>query len=156
MDTSSGPAFVQRKQILHWSFTRMLLPQIPGRRNIATVNPVSSTMHLTAYIGATVSLIAGLLGLLWPQKVSAVIGLRLSGMLGVSEFRATYGGLFIGAGGAVLILGSGEAALVLGAAWLGAFVARTISLIFDRSTSRENLAGCGIELFIGALLVLGR
>jgi len=113
-------------------------------------------VHLTAYIGAIVSLIAGLLGLLWPNHVSAVIGYRLPGTLGVSEFRATYGGLFIGAGGAVLILGSGNAALVLGAAWLGAFVARVISIVVDRSTSKENLAGCGIELSIGALLILGR
>jgi len=113
-------------------------------------------MDLTAYIGATVSLFAGLLGLLWPRQVSAVIGLRLPGKLGVSEFRATYGGLFIGAGGAVLILGSGDAALVLGAAWIGAFVARTISIVIDRSTSKENLAGCGIELLVGTLLVLGR
>ena len=113
-------------------------------------------MGLTAYIGATVSVIAGLMGFLWPRHVSAVIGLRLPGRLGVSEFRATYGGLFMGAGGAVLVLGSGDAAFVLGAAWIGAFVARTISIVIDRSTSKENLAGCGIELLVGALLVLGR
>ena len=113
-------------------------------------------MHLTAYIGATVSLFAGLLGLLWPRHVSVVIGLRLPGTLGMSEFRATYGGLFIGAGGAVMILGSGDAALVLGAAWIGAFVARVISIVIDRSTSKETLAGCGIEVLVGALLILGR
>ena len=113
-------------------------------------------MNITAYIGATISIIAGLMGLLWPQQVSSVIGVRLPGKLGVSEFRATYGGLFMGAGGAVLILGSSDAALVLGAAWLGAFIARVTSVVIDRSTSRENFIGCGIELLVGALLVIGR
>jgi len=112
-------------------------------------------MGLTAYIGATVSVIAGLMGFLWPHQVSAVIGLRLPGKLGISEFRATYGGLFIGAGGAVLILGSSDAALVLGAAWLGALVARLFSILIDRSISKENITGCVIEFLIGALLVLG-
>ena len=113
-------------------------------------------MQLPAVIGASVSVLAGLLGLTWPQQVSKVIGLELPGRLGVSEFRATYGGLFIGAGVAVLAIGSADAALVLGAAWLGAFAARVVSLVVDRSTSKENLAGCVIELVIGTLLVLGR
>ena len=113
-------------------------------------------MQLPAVIGASVSVLAGLLGLTWPQQVSRVIGLELPGRLGVSEFRATYGGLFIGAGVAVLAIGSADAALVLGAAWLGAFAARVVSMVVDRNTSKENLAGCAIELVIGILLVLGR
>ena len=113
-------------------------------------------MQFPAVIGASVSVLAGLLGLIWPQQVSKVIGLNLPGPLGVSEFRATYGGLFIGAGVAVLVLGSADAALVLGAAWLGAFVARVVSMVVDRNVSKENLAGCAIELAVGGLLVLGR
>ena len=113
-------------------------------------------MQLPAVIGATVSVVAGLLGLIWPRQVSTVIGLELPGRLGVSEFRATYGGLFIGAGVAVLVIGSSDAALVHGAAWLGAFAARVVSLVIDRNPSKENLAGCAIELAVGGLLVLGR
>lgn len=113
-------------------------------------------MQFPAVFGASVSVLAGLMGLIWPQQVSRVVGLELPGRLGVSEFRATYGGLFIGAGVAVLVIGSADAALVLGAAWLGAFAARVVSLVVDRSVSRENLAGCAIELTIGGLLVIGR
>jgi uncharacterized membrane protein YeaQ/YmgE (transglycosylase-associated protein family) len=43
---------------------------------------------------------------------------------------------------------------VLAAGWLGAFVARIISLVVDRSTSKENLAGLGIEATIGTMLAL--
>ena len=101
------------------------------------------------------SVAAGLAGLLWPFRVSATIGLQLPSPLGLSEFRATYGGLFIGAGLAVLILGSRDAALVLGAAWLGAFLARAMSTLVDRSTSKENLAGLVVEAAIGTTLVFG-
>jgi hypothetical protein len=31
-----------------------------------------------------------------------------------------------------------------------------MSSVIDRSTSKENLAGCGIELLVGTLLVFGR
>ena len=112
-------------------------------------------MNATAYIGAALSVAAGLAGLLWPYRVSSTIGLQLPSPLGLSEFRATYGGLFMGAGLAVLILGSRDAALVLGAGWLGAFVARGLSTVVDRSTSKENLAGLVIEAAIGAALILG-
>ena len=111
-------------------------------------------MSAAAQIGAVVSILAGCLGLIWPRTVSSVIGLRLPGPLGISEFRATYGGLFIGAGAAVLLIGSREAALVLGAAWGGAFVARAVSLVIDKSRSKENFAGLLIEAAVAALLVL--
>ena len=99
---------------------------------------------------------AGALGLVWPRQVGKVIGIAPRGPLGISEIRATYGGLFIGAGAAVLVIGSADAALVLGTAWLGACAARAVSLVVDRNVSKENLAGCAIELAVGLLLVLGR
>ena len=111
-------------------------------------------MNAAGYIGAAISVLAGVLGLIWPQKVSAIIGLSLPGKLGISEFRATYGGLFIGAGLATLLIGTHQAALVLGAAWGGAFVARAVSLVIDKSRSRENLAGLVIEAAVATLLVL--
>ena len=115
---------------------------------------VENGVNATGYIGGAVSVLAGCLGLVWPRRVSAVIGLQLPGQLGVSEFRATYGGLFIGAGLATLVLGSRDAALVLGAAWAGAFAARAVSVVVDRSWSRENAAGLAVEAAVAALLLL--
>ena len=112
-------------------------------------------MNAIAYIGGALSVAAGVAGLLWPYRISRTIGLQLPSSLGVSEFRATYGGLFIGAGLAVLILGSRDAALVLGAAWFGAFLGRALSTVVDRSMSKENLAGLVIEAAIGTMLILG-
>jgi 3-oxoacyl-(acyl-carrier-protein) synthase len=45
-----------------------------------------------------------------------------SGTAWASEVRATYGGLFISAGAAVVVITRSDAALVLGAAWTGVFV----------------------------------
>jgi hypothetical protein len=109
---------------------------------------------ITGYIGAAISIVAGLLGLMWPAHVSRTIGLEIPGRLGTAEVRATYGGLFIGMGIAVVLVASRDAALVLGAAWAGAFIARAVSFVIDRSRSRENVAGLVIEGTIAALLLL--
>ena len=111
-------------------------------------------MNPLGYIGAIISVAAGLLGFLWPNHVSKVVGLRIPGPLGISEFRATYGGLFIGGGLAVLVIQSGDAATVLGCGWAGAFFARAISLLIDKSRSKENVAGLLIEAAMAALLLL--
>ncbi|MBU3690143.1 MAG: hypothetical protein B7C54_03635 [Acidimicrobiales bacterium mtb01] len=122
--------------------------------SIDSVACQTRSMNALGYIGAIISVVAGVLGFVWPQKVSAVIGLRLPGLLGVSEFRATYGGLFIGGGIAVLVLQSDDAAAVLGSGWGGAFVARAISLVIDKSRSKENIAGLVIEAVVASLLLL--
>ncbi|MFM8267199.1 MAG: DUF4345 family protein [Ilumatobacteraceae bacterium] len=111
-------------------------------------------MSTTAYLGAAISIAAGILGLVLARPVSRAIGLHIPGPLGLSEVRATYGGLFIGAGLAVVLIGNRDGALVLGAAWAGAFLARALSFMIDRSRTKENIAGLTIEATIALLLLL--
>jgi hypothetical protein len=111
-------------------------------------------MNALGYVGAVSSIVAGCLGLIWPKQVSQTIGLQIRGRLGTSEIRATYGGLFTGAGVAVVLIASSDAALVLGAAWAGAFGARVISIVVDKSRTKENIAGLLIEGVMAALLIL--
>jgi hypothetical protein len=111
-------------------------------------------MNAMGYVGAIISIIAGCLGLIWPKQVGRTIGLQIPGRLGTSEVRATYGGLFIGAGLAVTLIATSDAALVLGAAWAGAFIARAISFVIDKSRTKENIAGLLIEGVMAALLIL--
>ena len=99
-------------------------------------------------------MVAGCLGLVWPKQVSRTIGLQIPGRLGTSEVRATYGGLFIGAGLAVTLIASSDAAFVLGAAWAGAFIARAVSFVIDKSRTKENIAGLLIEAVMAVLLIL--
>jgi hypothetical protein len=110
-------------------------------------------VSLTGFIGAAISISAGLLGLVWPRPVSRVIGLALPSPLGMSEVRATYGGFFVGAGLAVILIGRRDAALVLGAAWGGACLARAASFLIDRSRTKENIAGLVIEALVSVLLL---
>jgi hypothetical protein len=111
-------------------------------------------MNTLGYVGAIISMVAGCLGLVWPKQVSRTIGLQIPGRLGTSEVRATYGGLFVGAGLAVTLIASSDAALVLGAAWAGAFIARAVSFVIDKSRTKENIAGLLIEAVMAVLLIL--
>ena len=111
-------------------------------------------MNTLGYVGAIISMVAGCLGLVWPKQVSRTIGLQIPGRLGTSEVRATYGGLFVGAGLAVALIASSDAALVLGAAWAGAFIARAVSFVIDKSRTKENIAGLLIEAVMAVLLIL--
>ena len=53
-----------------------------------------------------------------------------------------------------MLIASSDAALVLGAAWAGAFIARAISFVIDKSRTKENIAGLLIEGVMAALLIL--
>ena len=108
-----------------------------------------------APVGALACLALGLLGLLAPMQAARLVGLTPVGPLGVSELRATYGGLFIGMGLACLALDSPLAYGTAGAAWLGAAVGRGVSMAIDRNPSRANAGGVLLEAVIGSLLATG-
>jgi hypothetical protein len=105
------------------------------------------------YVGAAITIFGGIIGLMFPDRVSRTIGLSLNGRLGRSEFRATYGGLFLAAGVAAIAIDAPDSTLLLACAWLGAAAGRSISAIIDRSWSKENVAGIIIELAVGSLLL---
>lgn len=110
-------------------------------------------MNTFGYIGAAITILGGVIGLAFPGPVSRTIGLSLDGRLGRSEFRATYGGLFLAAGVAAIVIDSSDATLLLACAWFGAAAGRTMSAAVDRSWSKENFAGIAIEVIAGSLLL---
>lgn len=110
-------------------------------------------MNTFGYIGAAITVFGGVVGLLFPDRVSRIIGLRLDGRLGRSEFRATYGGLFLAAGVAAIVIDSPDATLLLACTWFGAAGGRSISAVIDRSWSKENVAGIAVEVVVGSLLL---
>ena len=81
-------------------------------------------MSLIPNLGAAITLILGCLGLLFPERVSEIVGIRGQGPLGTSELRATYGGFFLCLGAGCLATQSEHAFMVVGAAWCGAAIAR--------------------------------
>lgn len=97
--------------------------------------------------------ILGCLGLLFPKQVSRVLAIRPEGPRGISEVRATYGGFFLCLGLGCLVTQSDTAFLVAGSAWLGAAIARLISVVADKSLTRENIMGLLFEATVGLMLL---
>ena len=77
---------------------------------------------------------------------------------GQSEFRATYGGLFLGGHALAawaLLTGQDGAALAaaaVGAGWIGSGLGRTISLGMDRTATGLNFFNVAFELVLGLAL----
>ena len=106
--------------------------------------------------GAVVTVILGCLGLRFPRAVARVLGIEPDGSLGISEFRATYGGFFLGLGLGCLVAQSVAVFTVVGSAWCAAALARIVSCVVDGSRTGSNLAGIVIEAGIGAAMLAAR
>ncbi len=110
-------------------------------------------MMLLANCGALVTALLGCLGLLFPAAVGRVLGIEPERPLGISEFRATYGGFFLCLGIGCLFAQSVPAFTVVGAAWCAAALTRIASFVVDGSRTWQNLAGFGFELGIGLAML---
>jgi hypothetical protein len=106
-----------------------------------------------ANVGAVVTAMLGLLGLLAPRAVGAALGLRPHDRLGVSELRATYGGFFAALGVGCLLLQTRVAFALVGAGWCGAAIARWVSIVREQHRSVKNVVGALFEASMGALML---
>jgi hypothetical protein len=113
-------------------------------------------MMLLPSCGAVVTVILGCLGLLFPKAVGRVLGIETDKPLGISEFRATYGGFFLCLGIGCLVAQSAHVFTVVGAAWCAAAFARVMSYAVDGSRTGQNLAGVGVEAGIGLAMLAAR
>jgi hypothetical protein len=104
-------------------------------------------------ISALATAATGLLALVKPSSVYGFTGLTASGVRGVSEIRAIFGGLLIALGIVPLFLGP-AAYLMLGISYLAIAAARAFSIVFDKSTAQSNLISLVIEVVLGGILVL--
>lgn len=104
-------------------------------------------------VGALATAGLGLMALVRPSAAARFTSLRPEGLLGVSEIRATYGGLFLALGGYALWAQSDTVFTVVGVGWLGAAVGRVFSVVADRNFEPKNLGGVVFEAAIGALLL---
>ena len=106
-------------------------------------------------LGSLISFFLGILGLLFPKQISKLVGLEipLSSKHGISEIRATYGGLFIGLSFVALFSPNTIAYLTLGCGWMGALLGRIISIVYDKAWTKNNFWGLLIEGFISLLFL---
>ena len=110
-------------------------------------------LTIASYAAAIFSLGLGILGLVAPLTALNLIGLQTVPGLAhsISEVRATYGGVFIGASLYPLVSGEPHAFLTLAACWLLAGFSRLCSAIFDGAATRFNLTSIAIELAVAIL-----
>ena len=88
-----------------------------------------------------------------PIRVSQILGIKPESALGLSEFRATYGGFFIALGIGCLMSQSALVFSVVGAAWCTAAFVRIASAIMDKSHSWHNFAGIVFEASVGMCMI---
>ena len=100
------------------------------------------------------TLLTGLVSLFWPLRVRGFTGLDVNGGRGVTEIRSILGGVFVGLGGAVIILNEPAAYTTLGITYLVIAAVRTISMFIDKSVERSNVISVITEVIMGVILVL--
>ncbi|MGZ2258045.1 DUF4345 family protein [Roseobacter sp. A03A-229] len=93
----------------------------------------------------------GLFGFLAPRYTAGALDLApTASTMGLSEMRASVGGLFVVAGLAALWLDQPLAYAMIGFAFVGAALGRLVSLIFDNPPRRKVLIFGGIEAALAA------
>lgn len=112
------------------------------------------TIDWISTLGAVVTLALGLLGLLLPARAAAFTQLSALGPSGFAEFRATFGGLFVGLGLMLLVQQSPVLFQAVGVAWLLTALGRVVSIVVDPGgRDRRNYAGVAFEALVGLLLL---
>lgn len=106
-------------------------------------------------VGAVVTVVMGCLGLFAPEQARAFTQLESPTPSAFGEFRATFGGLFVGLGVTTLVLDSDDAYLVLGIGWLATAAGRVLSIVADPDgRDSRNVQSLGLEGVIAALLLV--
>lgn len=93
----------------------------------------------------------GLFGFLAPRYTASVLDLAPThSTMGLSEMRASVGGLFVMAGLAAIWLDEPLAYAMIGFAFVGAAIGRVISILFDKPPVGKVLLFGGIEAALAA------
>lgn len=108
-------------------------------------------------LAALVTLGLGCLGLFAPTRALKLVGLTLNPAVphAISEVRATYGGMFVGLGGAALWLQSEPAFAVLMIGWMTTALGRVFSILTDGTGTAANWGAVAFEVAFGGILGLG-
>lgn len=111
-------------------------------------------INVLKMIFALATIATGLFAFFKPRSIEEFTGLTASSGRGITEFRAIFGGLFIGIGLVPLVFDSPIAFMILGVTYLSIALARTIGIILDKSTVNSNWISLGIEVVMGVILIL--
>ncbi len=104
---------------------------------------------------ALLTIAFGLFGFLAPAHTANALDLvPTKSTMGLSEMRASVGGLFVVTGAAVLWLNNPMAYVMLGIVYSGAALGRFVSVALDHPPLAKALIFGGIELVLAIWLIL--
>ena len=110
--------------------------------------------ELINILAALLTIGFGGFGLLAPRYTVAALDLApTNSNMGLSEMRASVGGLFVVAGGAALWLNSPIAYAMIGFCFAGAALGRVLSVIFDQPPLRKVALFGGVEAVLATWLL---
>ncbi len=106
-------------------------------------------------IAAILTIGFGLFGFLAPAFTAASLDLApTDSTMGLSEMRASVGGLFVVTGAVVLLLNNPMGYVMLGVVYAGAALGRFVSVALDNPPLIKALTFGGIELVLALWLIL--
>ncbi|HEY2776206.1 MAG TPA: DUF4345 family protein [Candidatus Binatia bacterium] len=105
-------------------------------------------------LGSLVTAGLGVYGLFWPLGAAKLVGISPVDEKGVSEIRATYGGLFLALGIFATIAQTHDIFRCVAIGWIGAGAARAFSYVRDNSRSGANLGAIVVELIVGMSMLV--
>ena len=105
-------------------------------------------------VAAALTIAFGLFGFLAPRFTASALDLETgASTMGLSEMRASVGGLFVVTGAACLWLGQPYAYVMLGVVYAGAALGRGLSLVLDKPPFPKALVYFAIEAVLALWLV---
>ena len=106
-------------------------------------------------VACVLTIAFGLFGFLAPRYTASALDLApTDSTMGLSEMRASVGGLFVVAGGAAIWLDHPLGYAMIGFAFAGAALGRVLSLVFDKPPVRKVLIFGGIEAVLAAWFLI--
>lgn len=114
-----------------------------------------TTMMILKLIAAIANILFGIVALIFPKRVASAAFIKAESSEGQAEIRASWGGLFIGLGVAVIFLGSDDAYFVFGIAYAITTLVRSVTWVMDRSIiNRTAIIIMGFEVISAIIFAI--
>lgn len=115
---------------------------------------LTTMIDIVNIVAAILTIGFGLFGFVAPRYTASALDLATTtSTMGLSEMRASVGGLFVVAGFAAIWLNDPLAYAMIGFAFAGAAMGRVLSLLLDKPPLRKVLIFGGIEAALAAWLL---
>ena len=111
-------------------------------------------MDYVSIIMAVLTIVFGAFGFVAPRWTASVLDLEpTNSTMGLSEIRASTGGLFVALGIAALLIGTPWAYGMMGVAYSGAAIGRAVSMVIDSPPQPKALIYFAFEAIFAIWLI---